>query len=54
MVQQNVIAGVFDPEFDPLWSVGDDVVTDDGRTFQITKVERLRSSVRYYGVQAAR
>jgi hypothetical protein len=51
---QPTIAGVFDPEFDPLWSVGDEVVTDDGRAFQITKVERLRSTVRYYGSPAAR
>jgi len=50
MAKGDVIAGVFDPDFDPLWSVGEDVQTDDGRAFHITRVERLRSTVRYYGV----
>jgi hypothetical protein len=49
MVQGDVIAGVFDPDLDPAWEVGDDVHTDDGRGFHITRVERLRSTVRYYG-----
>ena len=29
MAKGDVIAGVFDPDFDPLWSVGEDVKTDD-------------------------
>jgi hypothetical protein len=54
MDQQSTVAGVFDPELDPAWSVGDDVLTDDGRAFQITRVERLRTIVRYYGIPAGR
>ena len=49
MAQADVIAGVFDPDLDPVWSVGENIRTDDGRAFTITRVERLRSTVRYYG-----
>ena len=54
MGEKDVVAGVFDPEFDPAWSEGEKVVTDDGRPFLITRVERMRTSVRYYGVPGSR
>ena len=54
MAKADVIAGVFDPDLDPVWSVGEEIHTDDGRAFRITRVERLRSTVRCSDRPAAR